>query len=759
MGKDEPCGCCQTGCLQARSDLPESWSGVFRAESSSSAYRPDLFNHSEASPLEGGGLGVWDSTTGAYRGSDAPGRRGAWDAGMSCFTAYDANPRVGLSADVDLRGTLAHSSIFEYDDAGAEGAPGGPCGVSRLPPESESKNQVEPLIVGEAFARRYKAGGFMSAGGFSLDCDLMKRRFRFYGVGDLAEALYWDEDHRFNRRRFWAYDPPADGTGDSDAANTIGAVTRRFLPPNGALHSALTREGLEALGLTFEDWLAENIPLAPFVPPVIADLAGCVTAIRDEVDPDEGCSNVLLMTGWVNDGSGEQEGKPHHCFDIRTAPINSHFPIHAMADGTVVWRGFNVSQGNVLIIDYENGGRTWRSAYYHLVGAPLNDYLLSTYLTRICQRTPSFDFCSEEDIAGRNARSLLVRQEEALRNGVGLLPRWGDDTHRMRVQVGDRVRMGQVVAFGGTTGVNSGSIHLHLVFAKPVGEGLWHLFDPYGIYRRPEWYTGLYPSGPIQRSIFAPIMPCFAGISSSIFLLAVDYYKRIGWDFRTLSPYPGQGGTRWSGLFVKGPVDRTAGIRIADFRRITDVRAAEGKRARFIDVNVTDGTLSFVWERSFGRGANLPVYVEGATIEEMARHVGRLHGQSVLVDVTTYSTPEGARRCCYVLDRPGGSLLETVVFHEVRAAELSGLTAVMFRSGFIPYRLAVNEDAPGRRLLIAVFARRGREVNAAWKIYDGEGELVRGCVEMRQAYFELDSLKVFATENVFLAACVFVGQG
>lgn len=100
--------------------------------------------------------------------------------------------------------------------------------------------------------------------------------------------------------------------------------------------------------------------------------------------------------------------------------------------------------------------------------------------------------------AGEAKRALQVAEVEA---------RWGTNDQKILVRVGDTIKAGQQIGWAGRTGFDCGSIHLHIMFARPAThldsgtkKSLWTLFDPYGLYALPlSCYLSPNPSGKGKR--------------------------------------------------------------------------------------------------------------------------------------------------------------------------------------------------------------------------------------------------------------------
>lgn len=355
-----------------------------------------------------------------------------------------------------------------------------------------------------------------------------------------------------------------------DVANR-GVESSRYetpaMPPVEIRHQIPTAALVAPQALS--DWLADLQVKVPFCPPVFTDAVSVVTALTKGPVDGESCSRVEVRAGWVDSRPMPQAhgGALDYMF-LRRGPFRYswlHGPVRAMADGEVIWKGYNPSMGNLLIIEYPNGGQPFRSAYHHLVDGRDHDLFLAGVATREwCLRggpARTVRLCSPVPLNGDPANPdnpayahYTAALADGLRVAAGLEPRerWGSNDLVTRVDVGDRVRLGQVVGYIGDTGFNSGGVHLHASLARPASNTEWRFFDPYGLYSQRDCYDGLYPSGgtPAQLqhpSIFCALTPAFAGCSRDVLDLALGNYSRVGWSPRAICRYAL--GSRWAGVF------------------------------------------------------------------------------------------------------------------------------------------------------------------------------------------------------------------
>lgn len=230
---------------------------------------------------------------------------------------------------------------------------------------------------------------------------------------------------------------------------------------------------------------------------------------------------VKPLTGWMY-----AENARHNAIDY--IGTKGSFAVRAVADGKVIWVGYNPSPGNVVIIEHPGSGRPgsygFRVIYHHLRNGRDNDIALARATLKcsalynlgwdkpdkatmeenpvkyIQQYQADADQAAQilswrpTDRAGQAKQAAQVAEIEA---------RWGTNDQKISVKVGDRVKAGQQIGWAGRTGFDCASIHLHIMFARPathvVGVNkqlLWTLFDPYGLYALPlSCYLSPNPSG------------------------------------------------------------------------------------------------------------------------------------------------------------------------------------------------------------------------------------------------------------------------
>jgi hypothetical protein len=325
-----------------------------------------------------------------------------------------------------------------------------------------------------------------------------------------------------DRRRVWFVRPYIfDHTSQLPAGRTVDEA---IVPPGSG--------NVEVVAELFQQVYGRG---EPFVPPVVSDITGTLTALNIRE-----YSSVEIRAGWIDEdnfihGTG--------AFDYFRSPSNRPFPVHAIGDGIVIASGWNISGGNFLVTEHESDGVRFRAFYHHLCNGATHDLALARQ---------TISYCNAERAAGRAPRNRRTLCSDALdrslagevgaanqaqANGQALPGHWGDDRLTvLNVRRGDPVFRGQVLGFAGDTGIHSGDVHLHFGVAVPSPMNptrFWWGIDPYGLYNYEGSYSGLHPSGDPSRpwqfpSMFAPLMPDHALVALRSASLGRDYYLRRG---------------------------------------------------------------------------------------------------------------------------------------------------------------------------------------------------------------------------------------
>ncbi|MEZ4466600.1 MAG: hypothetical protein R3F43_19675 [bacterium] len=413
----------------------------------------------------------------------------------------------------------------------------------------------------------------------------------------------------------------------------------------------------------------------PYVPPVISDISGVLTALspNPDINPDnEWFSSTYIRQGWIDGGRLHGSGtfdyanRQIETFQQDVLPPAAPFPVHAIADGVVLFSAFNASMGNVLVIRHEDDGRPVHALYHHLANGALNDYENARRTVRACGSAGASAVCPA--LSDRFTMDVNGA-EQTLALGGELNPtRWGTAATRLFVAEGAVVHRGQLIGYAGRTGVDQSGIHLHFGMASPSPIGdtaqgrFWWGFDPYGLYGGPACYAGLYPSGRPgvgrqHRSIFAPLMADHATAPIGIQGLAAQYYERLGWTSVTISvvgePCAGEGYALAGSYQPGNPRRARAGMSFEELRTDTDALLAFGWLPRSISAADTHRGLVYaaVWEAS--RGGE-PMVLYGAPAGPQLRRwlVERVRNLADrrIVDICPYSE-SGRLRCIVVLDR------------------------------------------------------------------------------------------------------------
>jgi hypothetical protein len=257
--------------------------------------------------------------------------------------------------------------------------------------------------------------------------------------------------------------------------------------------------------------------------------------------------SVRIITGWVY-----ANGNSHNAIDYARNE-GGRFPVYAMADGEVIWKGYAASPGNVVIIQHTApSGERFRTIYHHLIDGRDHD---------IAFAKATLNYCASRTCDG-DAWQRYQDRAEAAELALALDPSdqevervWGTNETRVSVNEGDVVRGGDLIAYAGTTGAHSGGIHAHVMFArraphKKAGGNVsrWTFFDPYGLYAQPkEFYQVDCPTGEggaLQHaSVIAPFFHKFTGVDSSTFQRGLDYFAAHGLypEALTTEHVPGSG--------------------------------------------------------------------------------------------------------------------------------------------------------------------------------------------------------------------------
>lgn len=362
--------------------------------------------------------------------------------------------------------------------------------------------------------------------------------------------------------------------------------------------------------------------------------------------------------------------------------------------------------------------------YHHLVGEPERDYQSSrfTALHAVLYGRDWFT-PSPDDIRYEGKISLRNLFHRRMADAVdGRDPHiWGTRGQRLRVSEGTQVRMGQLVGYSGTTGFHSRSVHLHFTIARISQLDRWALFDPWGIYGHPHHYAGLYPHGRLGLSAFAPILPCFVGITEVLFDLALAYYWRVSWGLRTVRRYrTANGAVAMVGSFVAMPA--------AQYRRTTVagplLPALDGYRPirvdPMIDFNRERIEYSILWRKlgqeEEGRTETQLELTQPRLLQWIRDlRIGAVESDWAIVDLQCYRDRFGNLLYSLILERSEQRQGPTPVLILERQ-QLAEATRAFAGAGMQPFRLTWA-DVDGRTVL-AVFEQS--DVSRDWAIFNSE---------------------------------------
>lgn len=298
-------------------------------------------------------------------------------------------------------------------------------------------------------------------------------------------------------------------------------------------------------------WLAGNVQAMPIYKP-----------FRE--------TDVGVGTGWMYNANDK------HC-GLDYGRGGASFPVRAVADGVVVFAGYMPSPGNVVILEHTrpDGGK-FRTIHHHLRDGRDAD-IARARKTLTHSQVNGFGW---ENV--NNPSTAYIRQYKqdadaaatTLANGAtaaqlqAIEQRWGTNAQLLSVDVGETVKAGQQIAWAGTTGFDTGGVHLHVMFARPASvrvpgtlatETRWVFFDPYGLYAGPsnECYQGFAPTGAgstsRHASVLSPVHAEFPLIGHENFQTIFEYFASKGMAARSLAT-DSTSGWKVAGAFTPRPV-------------------------------------------------------------------------------------------------------------------------------------------------------------------------------------------------------------
>jgi murein DD-endopeptidase MepM/ murein hydrolase activator NlpD len=313
--------------------------------------------------------------------------------------------------------------------------------------------------------------------------------------------------------------------------------------------------------------------------------------------------------GWFYDG-GDSHGAVDYSRATVTAGKDVTFQVRAIAEGRVVSKLWDNWHGNVVVIEHTaSDGSKYRSQYFHLRDGYTHD---------------------------RNAAKAIVPANPDSNDGEAKYARyaknnsdklyWGQESHTIKVNVGDWVQAGQFIAQSGNTGPggasaglnNDGTVsdttrannHLHFMLSVPSPKtaGEWVYVDPYGVYAKAN--TGCYA---IMKDLdfprfFAPYYPSFHNIDWALYTFYFNYYPNMNWGPQTLSVYHSGNSVKAAGAFhpsVTGSWAVRGYLTTAEFNQWFTTYDRQGLRPREIQVQMGfDGQPRFtaIWQKRGNEG-------------------------------------------------------------------------------------------------------------------------------------------------------------
>lgn len=209
--------------------------------------------------------------------------------------------------------------------------------------------------------------------------------------------------------------------------------------------------------------------------------------IQDQIFnlPFEPTAN-MTRNGWLYG-----EGKWHYAIDYYTVyptPFQT-FRVGAAAPGTMIHIGWENAGGNTVIISHDANGvvDAYRTIYHHLRNGAVHD----------CHRSwSSVPSLKEPDLSNYQNYLKATQCNEPPQAASLNQAYWGTNESLDMSLVGRKVDAGQFLGRAGETGTGgynhdklTPNTHLHVFWVhRDPADKKWYLFDPYGIYGKPECY-------------------------------------------------------------------------------------------------------------------------------------------------------------------------------------------------------------------------------------------------------------------------------
>lgn len=267
-------------------------------------------------------------------------------------------------------------------------------------------------------------------------------------------------------------------------------------------------------------------------------------------------SSVFLANGWIYNGDDKDA---HGSADyLKNTPDgeDSTFEVKSVASGTVVAKFWHPWHGNVVIIEHSGAnGFTYRSHYFHLRDGKTHDINKAMTTMLVGDK--------DDEARQRYINFANLSDPDDLH--------WGDETHKIKVNVGDTIGNQEHVAFSGNTGPGGAAAGLnedgtpkdtttannHLHFMLSVKHATWTgddwlYIDPYGVYEQEK--SGCYEllANTEYDRFFAPFYPYFHGVDLGVFNAYLYYYGQMGRSPTTFTVQRTNNGVKASGAFKSG---------------------------------------------------------------------------------------------------------------------------------------------------------------------------------------------------------------